>query len=205
MAIYVLENGRLFDGFSRDPIEPCYVAVEGGEIREVGTRPISSSQAVRINCHGADADARADRCAHSRVPRDVRHGRPRSHAAVPPEPICSSCAVRFDVILRGSKALAVRLAVLVWTMAKDILKRVSSTILLTPSALAIGSRIEWRPEQPWSDRPAARTRRQHRSTVNGLVDLAVTSCLRRGRLPTPASRLPTSVVGDARLSQAAAQ
>jgi imidazolonepropionase-like amidohydrolase len=52
MAIVIFENARLFDGFLPRLIEPCYVAVEDGEIREVGARPIASSQAVRIDCHG---------------------------------------------------------------------------------------------------------------------------------------------------------
>src|SRR5665213_2500017 len=52
MAIVIFENGRLFDGQSRELIEPCHVLVEAKEIREVATRPIAMSQALRINCHG---------------------------------------------------------------------------------------------------------------------------------------------------------
>jgi imidazolonepropionase-like amidohydrolase len=52
MAIYVLENGRLFDGFSRDLTEPCHVVVDGNEIREVSTTPLLVSNSNRINCSG---------------------------------------------------------------------------------------------------------------------------------------------------------
>lgn len=51
MAIVIFENARLFDGRSPQLIEPCHVAVEDGEICEVDARPITSSHAMRINCH----------------------------------------------------------------------------------------------------------------------------------------------------------
>jgi imidazolonepropionase-like amidohydrolase len=52
MAIFVFENGRLFDGISRDLIEPCHVAVEGDKIREISTTSLSVSNSHRINCRG---------------------------------------------------------------------------------------------------------------------------------------------------------
>jgi imidazolonepropionase-like amidohydrolase len=52
MSIVMFENAKLFDGHSPQLIEPCFVAVENGTIREVSTTPISISEAVRINCRG---------------------------------------------------------------------------------------------------------------------------------------------------------
>lgn len=52
MAITILENGRLFDGFNDHLVEPCHVLVEEDRIREVAFRPISIENARRINCRG---------------------------------------------------------------------------------------------------------------------------------------------------------
>jgi imidazolonepropionase-like amidohydrolase len=52
MTITILENGRLFDGFNDQLIEPCHVLVEEDRIREVAFRPISIENARRIDCRG---------------------------------------------------------------------------------------------------------------------------------------------------------
>ncbi len=52
MTITILQNGRLFDGFSDHLVDPCHVVVEDDRIREVAFKPISIENARRINCRG---------------------------------------------------------------------------------------------------------------------------------------------------------
>jgi imidazolonepropionase-like amidohydrolase len=48
----LLENARIFDGFSQDCAEGASVLVEGGTIREVSDRPIAAPDARRIDVAG---------------------------------------------------------------------------------------------------------------------------------------------------------
>jgi imidazolonepropionase-like amidohydrolase len=52
MTMTILENGRLFDGFSDHLVDPCHVLVEDDRIREVAFKPISIENARRIDCRG---------------------------------------------------------------------------------------------------------------------------------------------------------
>ena len=52
MTCTVLENGRLFDGYSDHLVGPCHVLVEDGHIRAVSEQSISVTEARRIDCQG---------------------------------------------------------------------------------------------------------------------------------------------------------
>src|SRR5687768_2889893 len=52
MTQIILENARIFDGFSEECPEGMAVLVEDGTIREVSDRPIRSDDAQRIDLAG---------------------------------------------------------------------------------------------------------------------------------------------------------
>jgi imidazolonepropionase-like amidohydrolase len=52
MSCTVFENAGVFNGVDPEVSEPCYVVVEGNQIKEVSDRPIKVAPGDRIDCRG---------------------------------------------------------------------------------------------------------------------------------------------------------